>query len=148
MWTMSSVLKSIFCHISHSIIKYKCCSHNQYMEDLKFISFVHRLSYLFGPTQYHTIILDKELNWDFTWWDWNQISHFPGMNLSGMRSAYRQAPVTYKAPISNAWYKAPWSMTCLRPYILIKWIIGAAEMNPNATNVDALNDRYSCKIMN
>ena len=108
-------------------------------------------------TDYHTysaqlyplsIIFDKKRNWYFTWWDWNQISHFPGMNLSGMRSAYRQAPVTYKAPISNAWYKAPWSMTCVRPYILIKWIIGAAEMNPNATKVDALNDLYSCKTMN
>lgn len=63
-----------------------------------------------------------------------QMSHFPGKNLSGIRAAYRQAPVMYRVAMSSSQPICPMVVALIRPSLMTKWRVGTTPLRPRPTN--------------
>ncbi|RNA22342.1 hypothetical protein BpHYR1_015694 [Brachionus plicatilis] len=68
------------------------------------------------------------------------MSNFPGNNLSGIRAAYRQAPVMYSIAIKISQPKAPTLKALYEPNTKI-------PLRPSAMNIPARTAR-NCGVLN
>lgn len=61
------------------------------------------------------------------------MSHFPGKKRSGIRAAYKAAPVIYNAAIKNNQPICPIVAALKNPSDIIKCRVGTTPLSPNPT---------------
>lgn len=89
--------------------------------------------FIFRPTGLHATLLCTL----------TQMSHLPGKNRSGMRAAYRAAPVIYKEAMSASQPICPIVAALRSPSEMTKCRVGMTPLRPRARNTPGDKERGS-----